>query len=208
MTTQGEQGFTLIELLVSVTLVSLLTVLLFGGLRFGTRSADAVGRRIDASSDVALVYDFMQTQLANAQPMPMIDNSKADAVSFDGEPTTLIFVGLPPFEVDLGGYQRLTVSVAEKGTNKRLVADWRQIARGPLAAGAKARRPSVLMDDVKSVRFAYYGQYGANRPLSWGDRWHDRRTLPQLVRVSITLADGRHVPDLVIAPRLAGPAQL
>ena len=208
MTAPSEQGFTLVELLVAVTLVSLLTVLLFGGLRFGTRSADAVGRRIDASSDVALLYDFMQTQLANAQPTPVIDDPESDAVDFDGEPASVSFVGLPPSEVDLGGYQRLTVSVEEKGAGKRLVADWRQMPRGPLSANAGARRPSVLMDHVTSVRFAYYGQYGANRPLSWGDRWHDRRTLPQLVRVSITLADGRHVPDLVIAPRLAGPARL
>ena len=64
------------------------------------------------------------------------------------------------------------------------------------------------MEGVKSVRFSYFGQYAPNRPLSWGDRWQDRHGLPQLVRVSVTLADGRAVPDLVIAPRLAGPAQL
>ena len=107
----GDEGFTLVELLVAVTLISLLTVLLFGGLRFGTRSADAVGRRIDASSDMALLYDFMQTQLANAQPTLAAEDTTSDSVKFDGEPTTISFVGLPPTEVDLGGYQWLTVAL-------------------------------------------------------------------------------------------------
>ncbi len=203
-----ESGFTLLELLVAVTLVSLLTVLLFGGLRFGTRSADAVGRRADISSDTALVYDFLQNRLADAQPLLAENDQKARSIRFDGGPVSLSFAGLPPSEIDLGGYQWLTISVADKAGEKRLVADWRQMARGPLGPGPRSRRPSVLMDGVKSVRFAYFGRYAPNRPLAWGDRWTDRRTLPQLVRLSITLADGETIPDLVIAPRLAAPAQL
>ncbi len=39
MTTRAD-GFTLVELLIAMTLVAMLSVLLFGGLRFGTRAAD------------------------------------------------------------------------------------------------------------------------------------------------------------------------
>ena len=38
MLSQGAAGFTLVELLVAMTLLGFLTVLLFGGLRFGTRA--------------------------------------------------------------------------------------------------------------------------------------------------------------------------
>ena len=39
---RSEAGFTLIELLVALTLLGLISVVLFGGLRFGTRAWEVV----------------------------------------------------------------------------------------------------------------------------------------------------------------------
>ena len=75
-------------------------------------------------------------------------------------------------------------------------------------AATRPMPPSVLMDGVQSVAFSYYGRYAPNRPLAWGERWQDRRTLPQLIRLRITLVGGRQLPDLIVAPRPAGPAQM
>ena len=65
----SEAGFTLIELLVSVTLLALLSVLLFGGLRVGIRSGDAVTARIGDAQQIASVSDFMSNALAAMQPL-------------------------------------------------------------------------------------------------------------------------------------------
>jgi hypothetical protein len=60
---------------------------------------------------------------------------------------------------------------------------------------------------VQSVEFSYFGATELNRPPEWTDRWTDRNALPQLVRLRVAMGDGWRAPDLIVAPRLAGPAQ-
>jgi general secretion pathway protein J len=202
-------GFTLVELLVAVTLVAVLTVALFGGLRFATRSTDAVGKRIDRTAQLALAYEFMERELGDAQALPASSSAPDAPVDFDGEAEGLSFVALPPGELGLGGFHWLHVALEGTGPARRLIVSWEALARGPEAEAASisAPRPSILLDGVKDVAFAYFGVQDPNRPLAWGDRWTERRALPQLIRLRVTLADGTRAPDLVVAPRLAGPPQ-
>jgi general secretion pathway protein J len=200
-------GFTLVELLVAVTLVAVLTVALFGGLRFATRSTDAVSRRIDHTAQLALAYEFMERELSDAQALPASSGAPDSPVDFDGEPDGLSFVALPPGELGLGGFHWLHLALDGTGPSQRLSVSWDALARGPEAAPISAPLPSILLDGVKSVAFAYFGVQDPNRPLAWADRWTERRALPQLIRMRVTLADGTRAPDLVVAPRLAGPPQ-
>ena len=200
-------GFTLLELLVAVSLVALLSVLLFGGLRIGLRSADAVDRRVDHTAQIAQAYDFMQNVLADARPLPTTPNALQSPIDFTGEPDRLSFVAVPPDDVGLGGFQLLQVALEGQGQDRRLVVSWQQIKRGGAAAEPAMLQPSILLDRVSSVEFAYFGVADRNRPPEWLDHWTDRLTLPQLVRLRIAMADHSRAPDLVVAPRLAGPEQ-
>lgn len=207
--TDGDaaSGFTLVELLVAVTLVAVLTVVLFGGLRFATRSTDAVGRRIDHTAQLAVAYQFMQRELGDAQALPASAGLPDSPVDFDGEADALSFVALPPGELGIGGFHWLHVALEGSGPARRLVVSWEALPRGPETALVSAPQPSILLDGVKDVAFAYFGVQDPNQPLVWSDQWAERRALPQLIRLRVTLADGTRPPDLVVAPRLAGPAQ-
>ncbi|MGH7036278.1 MAG: type II secretion system protein GspJ [Stellaceae bacterium] len=201
------EGFTLLELLVAISLVAVLSVLLFGGLRIGLRSADAVNRRVDHSAQIALAYDFMQAELADARPLPTQPGTLRSPIAFTGEPDRLSFVAVPPDHVALGGFQLLRVALQGQGQVRRLVVSWKQIKREAAAAEPAMLRPSILLDGVRSVEFAYFGVADRNRPPQWLDHWTGRATLPQLVRLRIAMADHRRVPDLIVAPRLAGSGQ-
>lgn len=200
-----EAGFTLIELLVSVTLLALLSVLLFGGLRIAVRSGDAVTARVGDARQVALVYDFMSNALAAAQPLK--SGSDADApIDFAGEPDQLQFVALLPPDIGVGGFFRLHAELEEepRGLHRLIVAEtpWPRPGIEPVPFDT---RPSVLLDGVRSVAFAYFGIPAPNQLPGWNDHWVDRNSLPQLIRLRIVLADGSPASDLVIAPRSSGP---
>jgi len=47
MTYRGNRGFTLLELLISLTILSLVTVLIFGAFRMGIRAWEKGERNID-----------------------------------------------------------------------------------------------------------------------------------------------------------------
>ena len=203
----AAEGFTLVELLVAVTLLAMLTVVLFGGLRFGTRAQDAVSGRIDRSSNMTLVEDFLQNVLTDARPLHTGTDPSSSPVEFDGELDSVSFVVTPPAYLALGGFHLLHIGLETGVTAPRLMVSWQGLPRGPAAAQPSALRPSVLLDKVRAVRFAYFGEADANQPPQWLDRWADRDDLPQLVRVRIVLADGARAPDLIVAPRLVEPAE-
>ena len=92
-------------------------------------------------------------------------------------------------------------------TGARLVVTWEGIARGSITPQPAMLQPSVLIDQVRSVAFAYFGVPGPKQKAAWVDRWSERDALPQLIRMRLTLANGTQAPDLIVAPRLAETAQ-
>jgi general secretion pathway protein J len=202
-----EAGFTLVELLVAITLVGLLTVVMFGGLRFGTRAADAVGARTDRAAQLGIVYDFMQNELTDARLPPASNDPTAASTDFDGEPDSLSFVTVPPGYLALGGFNMLRVALEGEQT-RRLTVTWRPIPHGSLPMPTGTLQPSVILEKIRTVEFGYFGTTDQNRPPEWQDRWNNQTALPLLVRLKIAWADGSAAPDLVIAPRMAGPPQL
>ncbi len=203
----AAEGFTLVELLVAITLVALITVVLFGGLRFGTRAASAVATRVDRSAEIAGVYDFMQNVLTDARVLPSSAGAAQSPASFDGEPDAISFVAVPPAYLALGGFQLLRVAIDGAGPGRRLIVSWQQVSRGAQLAEATTLPPSTLLDKVSTVEFQYFGSAEPNLAPEWLDHWTDRQDLPQLVRLRIALADGWRSPGLIVAPRITGAGQ-
>ncbi len=200
-TRSDEAGFTLIELLVSVTLLALLSVLLFGGLRIATRSGDAVAARVGDARQIAQAYDFMSNALAAAQPLKTAADPDAP-IDFAGEADRLQFVTLLPPDIGVGGFFHLSAALDDA---RRLVVSETPWPRAGIEPAAFNTRPSIVLDGVRRLDFAYFGIAGANQPADWNDHWTDRQNLPQLIRLRIIFADGARAPDLIIAPRSAGP---
>jgi general secretion pathway protein J len=200
----SSDGFTLIELLVAITLIALLTVGLYQAFGIGTRAAGTVSANIDRPAQIAIVYDFMQRAFTAAEPLPAANGAAQAILNFDGQPDALSFVTLPPAYLAIGGFQLLRIGLEPGYGGKRLTVSWQGVPRGPIAPQPEMLQPSILIDQVRNLTFAYLGTPGLDQPPAWLDKWSERDALPQLIRMRLTLANGMRAPDLIVALRLSG----
>jgi general secretion pathway protein J len=192
MTRNSESGFTLIELLVSVTLMAMLSLLLFGGLHFGTRvwekatSAETIGNKVLAAQQ------SVSDAIKQIYPFFVLASPSDRHVQFDGEPGQLTFFA----PARSGGLDVVSITRDPNGT---LVIN----SRPELATNIQANiTHSVLLGNVTSFSASYFGAMTKGDPQQWYGSWHNARTLPDLIRIRATVKDAKW-PDLVVAPRIS-----
>lgn len=194
MTRDPEAGFTLIELLVSVTLMAMLSVMLFGGLHFGTRVWEKATTATTAGNKILVAQQTLASAIANIYPFFVLVSPSDRHIQFDGEPTSMTF-----FEpAKQGGLDVVTIV---RDPNGALAMNSRpELATDPAAHISH----NVLLGGVKALTLSYYGAMTRGNPQQWYDVWHNAHVLPDLIRLRATLQDrSAKWPDLVIAPRIS-----
>lgn len=214
------RGFTLIELLVALTLFGLISVVVMGGLRFGTRVWEIGDSRAQGVAEVEAVQGILRRYLAQASlPIPFGARAK-NVAAFAGEPARLRFVTLNPAHVGIGGLYEVELAQIDgrAGEDDSLDLVWRlyrpndALTGGPLTdeivAGeedtlAAGRR--TLLTGIESVTFGYFATDGVGfGQAEWEETWEEAGALPGLVAMNVEFAkgSGRFWPPLVIQTRL------
>ena len=213
-TRRSEAGFTLIELLVALTLLGLISVVLFGGLRFGTRAWEAGNLRAEQLAQVQAVQALLRRRIAQAlPPEPEAVEDEARRAGFSGGPDALQFLAAVPSRAGVGGIYAFDLAVIEDGApgegGVRLEFTWRlyraddQAERGdPPEAGLGGRR--VLIDGLARAQFRYFGALDSGGIADWRDRWEAEAGLPGLIAIEVEFpeGDGRAWPVLQVAPKM------
>jgi general secretion pathway protein J len=197
-----EAGFTLVELLVAMTMLGLLTVLLFGGLRFGTRAWERGEAHSTGVDDVRFAEQFLRRELSDAYPLFVSAGTLQPHVSFEGDARSMSFLGPAPRSLSRAGRAQITLTAAASGKDTKLLVT----ARPELAFhdDDQATTTDVLIDGFKSLTFSYFGAEGPSDPPLWHERWHEQPARPKLIRIQGRFADGdaRQWPDLIVAPEI------
>jgi general secretion pathway protein J len=219
---KSNSGFTLIEVLIAMTLLSIMVVLLFSSMRICAQSWEKGENKISDVNEVAVVYNFFQRHLSLAIPLSndfsAQDNVNAagqpggageaaengsKTLSFQGKKQSLQFVSVFPASAGRSGMQLFSIQTQQQ--------DGEQVINVTLtpffpAAEGEEWRPEevVLLRHVSDFSLAYFGKAEGESASSWHDEWLEKDVQPQLVKVSISTANGVFWPEMIIALKASG----
>ena len=191
-------GFTLLELLITVALLSMLTVVLFGGLRFGTRAWEAAQTSADGGDKFLAAQAFLADRVSGAYPLFVRASPEDGHVEFEGNSGSVTF--LAPAKSPQGALEWVTIGTQDMNGAPAL-AVWTALELSP---GSRPRLAAVLLKKLTSFQIEYFGSDRPRDRPSWRLSWHHGLTLPTSMRIRATFADRRMIwPDLVIATHLS-----
>lgn len=199
-------GFTLLELVVALTLLALMSAVLFGSLGFAGRSWEGGEAKAEATAAMRLSEGFLRTQLEAMHPLRMRKIAEFPLL-FGGTRDELRYAAPLPARISGSGVWYYRLVVKSEGERSRLVLERMvpDVDAAAIPAFDGADR-SILAEDIAELKVAYFGRdQGAAQAVAptWRDSWDDPNRLPLLLRVEVVPRKGPAWPPLLVAPRHA-----
>ena len=199
-----ERGLTLVELLVAITLLSMITTILLGALRLSSQAWNEQGLVNDSVADTATVREWIRRALTEARPVALDDKDGESSIAFAGQGSAIVFVAPVPAHLGGSGVSWIEIRAIDRADGRQLV-----MSQGAFFPGNEAdfrTDERVLIDQIESARFEYFGALAPDEPAAWHDSWLDADYLPLLVRLSVSPAGDDRIlwPPIVVAPMTDG----
>lgn len=210
-------GFTLLELLIAMSLISLILVLLYGGLQLGSRNWDSIERKVRDTEEVRLARGFLQRALLQARSRNWEVDERLYPVFFGGI-EQLEFVTPLSAHVGLPGLYVVRVAVVEVEDRKDLIMqrwlfnpqvlegveeipEWRPMESPgelevPYDGPSGAYGTTLLLRDVGGLELGYFGIEQEQKEADWHQEWTLQPRFPQLVKIGF--GEDSDWPDLVV----------
>ena len=203
---RSQAGFTLLELVIALTLLALMSGVLYGALGFAGRSWEGGEAKAEATAGMRLTHEFLRAQIEGQHPLRMHKIAEFPLL-FTGRSDEVRFAAPLPPRISGGGIWYYRLAAVREGDRERLVLQRTvpDLEAASLPEFDRAER-SILAEDIAELRIGYLGRdQGAANTMAptWRDRWDDRNRLPLLVRIDVTPRRGPAWPTLVVAPRQA-----
>jgi general secretion pathway protein J len=201
-TEDGQSGFTVVELLVAFTLFSLLSVLIVSSLRFGTKAWERSNQHSSRLDETIHAQALLRRLIGAAYPSFITLPGGAGYVDFDGDASSVTFLGDGPMSLDYGGRLRFTLSTEQHNGQTDMMLSSRPELAHTSGSALSARR--ILLAKVEAVAISYFGMKREGGPPQWHDDWRRQSELPEMLRIKVTFASGRAGawPDFIIRPRI------
>ena len=199
----GAAGFTFVELLVALTLLGLLTMLVFGGVRLAARAWGRADERAADAADRWAVANVLRDAITAAYPAFASGDLQDRTIAFSGEAHALSLLAPLPRAVGAAVIAQMRFDLEGEGPSRTLVLGWRLDLPASENGGPLPENRVVLLEAVHRLDFAYFGADAPDAPPLWHERWAGRTTLPRLVKVRLVRSGGA-LPDwsgIVAAPR-------
>jgi general secretion pathway protein J len=198
-----ENGFTLIELIVAVALLGMLTMTLFAGIGFGTRAWNAAQHESATLTRISLAQIALNDLLERSFPLMIRSVAENARVDFNGTANSIAFLIPAPVEIAPGGLARVTLTLEPHDAGFVLI----YTAEPERAVGAPSLR-RVLLRDIDTMAFSYFGADDKDQPAKWESTWQNRAHLPKLIRIQGTLMRMARAtwPVLTVRPHVTADA--
>ena len=204
-----QAGFTLVEMVVAMTILGTMLLLLYSGLSFALRSWDASDVNGRRTVDRRIGENFLRREVSELFPMRWKDPVTLK-VAFEGDAKHVRFVSARPAGVAMGGLSLVSVEVEDDARNRRE----RHLVMRRAMPDDEARdfapldksEPTILIADVESVDFAYFGAENDFAEPRWADAWKYPSRVPQMIRLRVKTSEGAVLPDMVMKTMLGEEA--
>ncbi len=198
-------GFTLIEVMLATVLLAAGLALAFATLSAATVAATRGEAMAQRSESMRAVEGFIRRRITAARPVSFeLDQDTLLPSRFVGEPDRMRFVADLPDYLGRGGPYLHDFQVVDQGGDVRLVVSLEIVVAGLTMSDSEPLPPELLAAGLRAAAFRYRGLNADGALSEWLDRWTAIEQLPLMVEVTMTDADGRTWPPLVVALRLAG----
>lgn len=197
------RGFTLLELVIAVSLIGMIMLLAYSGMRVALGSWSQAEVTIRNEEELRLVHGLLWRQLSQAH-FSAHQSATTSHADFIGTHQRLEFVApAPGAHVGGGGHYRYVLEFVpdeDGGTNLRL---------SYTAATSNSRHASeantrILVEQIEGGGFAYFGATDKLHTAAWHDHWQQQSAPPRLVKVGLQQVDHSPAwPEFVI-PIMAG----
>ncbi len=182
-TAVSDAGFTLIETLVSIMLLALVVAFLPGLLQLGTRAIES-RTRLDTISAAGPARQFIAQQLASATAVLQRRPDGRLHLAFTGARDALAFVAPASLGAQQAGVQDYRMALDASGAGAGNPGRSLSISMRPYSLqGDTPATTSVLMRDVTTLSFRYFGRRRGEDSARWHDEWIGESELPQLVEM-------------------------
>jgi general secretion pathway protein J len=209
----ASHGFTLLETLIGLTLLGVMLILIYASLNVGLRAWDTGAKRVTEASHQRVVQSFLRRELSQLFPVRWraIPESR---IAFEGAKDELKFVSMLTVGAALreGGLQWGHLYLAADETPGGERRQTLYLKRSPFNLQAKdwdgvdEAKPIVLVEGVKSFELGYYGAENDTADPQWTSEWSNPLRMPQLIRLTLQVDNGRDVPPLIVSLRLGEEA--
>ncbi len=216
-----QRGTTLIEVVVAITLLLLVTTLVYGALRFGA-NAQMRGQALQiASEDRMAAARVLQGHIDRLHPVLVpaegsFVEAAPDVFVLAGTPDRLMFTAVTPPWPTAPELALIVIDVVEVGSGdeagevlryRRL--PWRGAVPGDDVIDGVEPVLVLRSSGTFPLRFAYYGAPERDEAAIWQERWEPAGHLPLAVRFGPVVDGGpagRLLPELLLPIRSLGPA--
>jgi general secretion pathway protein J len=194
-----EAGFTLLEILVAMVVLAMIVTTAFGSLRLGERSWEAGHARTSETETLRTVAGVLQRQFNQILPLSWTEDAET-TIAFNGSSERVRFIAPAPQHHGSTGLFEYTLVVEALDNSAHLVLYYR--LHDPDSNGFEPegsdRQRVLLVDELKSASFAFYGSPLADDAPQWHSQWSvEAESFPKLVQARlVTFAGQQPWPEL------------
>ncbi|MDZ7833070.1 MAG: prepilin-type N-terminal cleavage/methylation domain-containing protein [Desulfobacterales bacterium] len=201
LTIRNDRGFTLIEVLISITLIGVIMVIIFGGLRIGIRAWESGEKNIEASQHQQIVLDLMRRQLASMRARAFETPDERE-IFFSGKPASMAFISgysLVPGHPYGDVYVRYWV---ESEGDQYVLKIYENNTLFEGFASSSGRNPgesnTYELTDVQNLGFSYLVEEESES--YWTDNWQpDEPKIPLAIRCVFQKNTGMPPVEIFVA---------
>jgi prepilin-type N-terminal cleavage/methylation domain-containing protein len=195
---RGNRGFTLLELTISIALIGIITLIVMGAMRLGSRSVESGGKKIESSERTRSSLTLIDSQVQSYIPLTYEDGENRKYY-FKGERELMQFSSNYSIWGGEKGYVLVTYSV-KSGDNGRQV-----LYASENVIGLEGTRETKLFDTFERIYFEYFFKDPTEEEGKWVEQWTDDANTPK--KVKLHLIEGGRDLSLIIPLRAQGTVE-